>query len=667
MARSKISKGPQKIPDQLPLFMPDSDWRPLPSSEWPDLRKGAKYIGFDTETYDPYLQVKGPGFIRKDAYVAGYCLANDLGEKIYLPIRHPEDNVECPETAKRYVQDMLNGDQEKCGANLSYDIEAAWSEGIEIRGKLADIQVAEPLLDEERPGGFSLEKLAQARLGVGKNESLLREAAAAIGVDPKGGLALLPARYVGPYGQDDALHPIDIFKQQIVELEKENLLNIFELERELTPILFKMRLKGVKVDIDGAERAREESFKEAIELEKEMFEMAGKAFDPMDRNDLVPIFQNLGITVPITSKGNWSVTSPWLEMQSAPICLKIMRWRKNLKMRRDFLEGLILENHVNGRIHPQWHQLRMDRSEDVNAGEGDDVEAEQKGARSGRITSSRPSLTVIPSRDPVWGPIIRGLFVADDGCFWGKGDYNQQEPRITLHYAVLKGYEGAADAQARYIANRATDYHQMTADLILERTGKTLTRRHAKDINLGSTYGMGKEKLSWKLGIDIEQAEEILKIYHAGVPYVHSLQDRSMEIADSQGFIRTILGRKRRFMMWEPVGYGHKESKPAYRWEEALKRYGPGLKRAFIHKAWNAIAQGSAGDQMKTAIIMVAREGIIPQIQVYDELNNSYESEEQFKKVIDIMEHAIELNVPSLVEPEKGQSWGKLKKMKGWS
>jgi DNA polymerase-1 len=654
--------GPTQPNAQLPLFLPESSWRP--PTELKDLRKGATFIGFDTEGVDPKLQTHGPGYIRKDARCTGISLANDLGDKVYLPFGHPEDNMD-KDLVIRYATDMLSGEEIKCGTNLGYDLEALWSEGIKVNGKLHDITVAEPLLDEERPGGYSLEAQAKTRLGVGKTETLLKEAAAALfpkGTNPKQVIGLLPARYVGMYGEDDAFLPIQIAKQQIAELDKEGLNPVFELERELTLVLFQMRLKGVAVDLDKTEQLVAESYVEAKQLEREMFELSGKPFDPMDRNDLVPIFQSLGIHVPKTAKGNFSITTPWLEFQTHVLCQKIIRWRKNLKMRRDFLQGLILENHVNGRLHPQWHQLRQNKDEH-EAAQSEDDEVEQKGARSGRVTSSKPSLTVIPSRDKVWGPKIRSLFVADQGGFWGKGDYNQQEPRITLHHAVLKNYPGAAEACQKYINDKTTDYHQLTSDLIFERTGKKLERRHAKDINLGSTYGMGEEKMALKLGIDIEQAREILKIYHEGVPYVKKLEKHAMEIADANGFVRTILGRKRRFQMWEPAGYSEHERK-AYRYEEAVKRYGPTLQRSYLHKALNAIVQGSAGDQMKTAIVTIAREGIIPQIQVYDELNNSYESEAQFKKVIDIMEHAIEMKVPFLVEPEKGPSWGQLKKVK---
>jgi DNA polymerase I len=195
--------------------------------------------------------------------------------------------------------------------------------------------------------------------------------------------------------------------------------------------------------------------------------------------------------------------------------------------------------------------------------------------------------------------------------------------------------------------------------LILEKTGRQLVRRDAKDINLGTSYGMGIKKLARKLGIGLEAAKEIMQIYHAGVPYVRRLETRCMEVAQERGYIWTILRRKRRFPLWESAKQGE-YSFPIRDRAEALQRWGS-IRRAYTHKALNARCQGSAADQMKKAIVDLSREGLLPQLQVYDEVDGSYASVKEARRVQEIMEHAVETTVPFIAEPDVGTSWGDVK------
>jgi DNA polymerase I-like protein with 3'-5' exonuclease and polymerase domains len=315
-----------------------------------------------------------------------------------------------------------------------------------------------------------------------------------------------------------------------------------------------------------------------------------------------------------------------------------------------------LNNNVRGRLHPQWHQLRSSNE----SSEGDD--GDENGTRTGRIASSKPNLTNIPTRDPRWGKKIRSVFIADEGGKYCKNDFSSQEPRILLHFAFIKGYRGAAEARQRYLDDPNTDYHQMTADLIRERTGKIIERRPAKDINLGSAYGMGFYKLAAKLGLELEEAKKLLKVYHEGVPYVKKLEERCMEIVQAQGFIRTILGRKRRFKFWEPRAWERKKgATPVESYELAVEMWGQDVERSDAHKALNAICQGSAADQTKTAIVLLDREGLTPQIQVYDELGQTIWNDRDALRIKEVMEHAIEFEIPHVADPEVGRSWGETK------
>lgn len=674
--------------DQIPLITPDCDWEALPQSEWIDFRD-CKYLGLDTETDDPHLEDDGPGFIRGDAKVTGISLADEHGRRLYLPIGHAEGNVD-KRAALEYVQYQLRRPGLiKVGAHILYDIEALWSEGVDVPGDYRDIQVAEPLLDEDRPGGYSLEELARSYLGKGKYEGVLTEAGAAYGggkVSAKKLGATMPAKYWGEYAEEDAVLPIQIYLQQLRRIEEEDLQGIFDLETELTQVLWHMRRVGVAVDLERAQEVAAAARIHEEQVYRELEKIARFEFNPNSSQDIGKIFrEHYGIECPLTDAGNDSVKNEWLQEigdvdpdtkqpsgQGNEFAAGLYEVRRVSKMRTDFIEGAILQRNVRGRLHPQWHQLR----------EYDEEGKRTRGTRSGRIAASRPNLTQVPARDPVWGKRVRSLFVADQGKQWRKFDYSQQEPRFLVHFAFLmdqlprhmggRPMPGAAEAVRRWVEDPTVDYHQMVADMIEERSGRAMQRRPAKDINLGGAYGMGFLKLFNKLrihfpGLTHDMCKEILKTYHEGVPYVRAMSESCMERVRERGYIRTILGRRRRFNMWSRKKrfddsdleyFGMKFRS----YEEAVERFGEGnVERADIHKALNALIQGSAGDQMKKTLVLLHREGLTPQIQVYDELDGSYDNDEQTARIIHIMVTSIPLKVPHLVEPEVGPSWGELK------
>ena len=166
---------------------------------------------------------------------------------------------------------------------------------------------------------------------------------------------------------------------------------------------------------------------------------------------------------------------------------------------------------------------------------------------------------------------------------------------------------------------------------------------------------MGKGKLTAQLGYGEDHAAKVLKQYHDRVPFVKQLIKQVMSRAQDSGKIRTLLGRRCRFNLWEPNQFGvHKPMKH----EDALREYGPGIRRAFTYKALNKLIQGSAADMTKKTMVDLRSEGILPMIQLHDELDISIESTEQAKKVKEIMENCVELKVPNKVDYEVGDNWG---------
>ena len=180
-------------------------------------------------------------------------------------------------------------------------------------------------------------------------------------------------------------------------------------------------------------------------------------------------------------------------------------------------------------------------------------------------------------------------------------------------------------------------------------------RRVAKTMNLGLFYGMGQKKLGSQLGLGEEDTKELFDTYHSRVPFVKQLMGLAMKTANDNGQVRTILGRICHFDLWEPTRWGVHKPLPR---EDAVRKYGSSLKRGFIYKALNKLIQGSAADMTKKSMLDLYKEGIVAHIQIHDELDISVESSEQAKKIVEIMENAVKLEIPNKVDYESGKNWG---------
>jgi DNA polymerase I-like protein with 3'-5' exonuclease and polymerase domains len=282
------------------------------------------------------------------------------------------------------------------------------------------------------------------------------------------------------------------------------------------------------------------------------------------------------------------------------------------------------------------------------------LRSDQGGTVSGRLSYSNPNLQQIPARNKEMGDKIRSLFLPEEGRQWGSFDYSQQEPRLVAHYAasVNEKFTGADEFIEAY-QNESADFHQIVADMA------GISRTHAKTINLGLFYGMGKAKLARELGINKDAAEILLQTYNNRVPFVKKLATEVSNSASKYGFIRTIMGRKCRFDMWEPATFGMNK---AMDYEAAKAHYGNNVRRAFTYKALNRLIQGSAADQTKQAMIECYKAGFKPLLQIHDELCFSINEEKDINDVKQIMEGAIEhLKVPSKVDIALGRSWGEAK------
>ena len=345
------------------------------------------------------------------------------------------------------------------------------------------------------------------------------------------------------------------------------------------------------------------------------------------------VFDMLKIEYPRTEKTSApSFTKNFLQEHKHPVVNLIAKAREINKAHTTFIDSILRYEH-KGRIHAEINQLR-------NAGGG---------TVTGRFSYQNPNLQQIPARNKDLGPKIRSLFIPEEGCKWGCFDYNQQEPRLVVHYAALYKLPSVYDVLDSYKENTKADFHQTVADMA------EIPRIQAKTINLGLFYGMGKGKLQAELGVTKEKAAELFNTYHSRVPFVKQLMDKASNAAQERGQIRTLLGRLCRFHLWEPNSFGMHKALPH---EDALREHGPGIKRAYTYKSLNKLIQGSAADMTKKSMLELYKEGIVAHIQIHDELDLSIEDDKKAKKIVDIMESAVELEVPNKVDYEFGKNWG---------
>ena len=441
--------------------------------------------------------------------------------------------------------------------------------------------------------------------------------------------------YVGEYAERDAEMTLELWQEMKKEIYAQDIEDIFKLESELFPCLVDMRFLGVRVDTEAAHKLKEELVAEEKACLQKVKTETQVDVQIWAARSIEQVFQKLNLPYDRTEKTSApSFTKNFLQNHPNPVVKNIARAREINKAHTTFIDTILKHSH-KGRIHAEINQLRSDSG----------------GTVTGRFSYSNPNLQQIPARNKELGPKIRSLFIPEENCKWGVFDYSQQEPRLVVHYAAIQNMYAAGDVLDAYKDGDA-DFHQIVADMA------EIPRDQAKTINLGLFYGMGKNKLQAELGVNKERANELFKQYHARVPFVKQLMDSVMSRAQDRGKVRTLLGRLCRFHLWEPNQFGIHKALPH---EAALAEHGPGIKRAYTYKALNRLIQGSAADMTKKAMIQLYKEGITPHIQVHDELDISVTGPEQAEKIKDVMESAVDLEVPNKVDYESGPNWGSIK------
>jgi DNA polymerase I-like protein with 3'-5' exonuclease and polymerase domains len=645
------------------MIVPHTEW--LMPTEFPDLRN-ADEIAIDLETRDPDLKKKGSGSIVGNGEVVGIAVAVD-GFKGYFPIAHEEGpNLDRKKTLE-WLKDICESPATKIFHNAMYDVCWIRSLGIKINGLIIDTMIAASLIDENR-FSYTLNTLSWHHLSEGKNETKLLEAAKERGLDPKADMWRLPAMEVGAYGEKDAELTLKLWHKLKKIIVEDDLQDIFNLETDLFPCLVDMRFLGVRVDVSKANQlktalaVKEENLLQQIKIE------TGVDTQIWAAQSIATVFDKLKLPYSRTEKTDSpSFTKNFISNHENPVVNMVAEARKINKIRTTFIDTILSHEH-KGRIHADINQIRSDDG----------------GTVTGRFSYANPNLQQIPARDPETGPLIRSLFIPEENCKWGTFDYSQQEPRLVAHYALKFSLPSVNKIADSYESDPSTDFHKIVAEMA------NIPRSQAKTINLGLFYGMGKAKLQGELGVSPEKAEELFTQYHSQASFVKQLMNKVMKAAEARGQIKTLLGRRCRFPKYEPIlrgaDWGHYVPPEDDERMRELQEMGPHLKdfegnvitdkdgkpkknywyqnstrRAFTYKALNKLIQGSAADMTKKAMVELYKEGLLAHIQIHDELDFSIELESQAVKIKQIMEQAVELEVPNKVDYESGPNWGEIK------
>jgi DNA polymerase I-like protein with 3'-5' exonuclease and polymerase domains len=624
---------------QMVLIQPPEVW--CPPADLPDITD-AKKIAIDVETRDPDIKTLGPGWATGNGDVVGYAIAVD-GWSCYLPVGHLGGGNLDKRQVSKWLKKVFECPADKIMHNAQYD--AGWirREGFTLNGKLIDTMLIASLLDENR-FSYSLNSIAFEYMNKTKSERGLIEAAKAFGVDPKAEMWKLPANFVGSYAETDAKLALELYNYFTVEISKQELWQIVDLEHRLLPCLIDMTWNGVRVDTDQVERTRDKLVKREKEILRNIKKLTGLNVDIWAAQSISKAFDAAGISFPKTEKGAPSFTKQFLTEHTHELPQMILKARALNKTHGTFINSIAKHCGKDGRIHGHISQIRSDDG----------------GTVSGRISMSNPNLQQIPARDPELGPMIRDLFLPEEGEQWAGIDFSQQEPRILVHYAQVYGrskgveLQGAQEFVDQYNEDPNTDFHSMVAEMA------GIPRKQAKTINLGLMYGMGVGKMSDQLGISKEEAKKLVNQYHQRVPFVKSLMNgvtNRLNDKASSGSVRSILGRKCRFDLWEPDTF---EMNKALPYKEAVSEYGDTcrLKRAYTYKALNRLIQASAADMTKKAMVDIYETGKVPLIQIHDEIALSVQDSEEALRYSRIMEQAVPLEVPNKCDIEIGSSWG---------
>jgi DNA polymerase-1 len=581
----------------------------------------AKQISFDTETTSTD---------QMQASLVGISLATDTDGGFYVPVGHlkSEDEQLPKEVVMQALQPLLeNSAIPKVGHNIKYDAVLLARNGINVTPLSFDTMLAEWLINPTSRS-LGLKNLAWVRL-----DFKMTEIEELIGKGKKQrSMAEVGIEEVADYASDDAVVPLLLKTELEKELKERKVLALFnDIEMPLVQVLADMEMAGIALDVEYLEKFSQE-LKERIGLIKtQIFEAVGSEFNLNSPQQLSEaLFERLQLTPPDrtqkTSSGFYSTAAGTLEAMKGdhPVVDWVLEYRELSKLKNTYVDALPLQvNPHTGRVHTSYNQA---------------------GSVTGRIASSKPNLQNIPIRTEL-GRQVRKAFIAEPGHVLLAVDYSQVELRIVAHMS---------DDETMLAAfNAGQDIHAATAAAIFDVPIDQVTkdqRNRAKGVNFGLIYGMSAFGLSRYTDITLAEAEDFVNAYFEQFPGVKSYLENMKTQAAEQGYVETLLGRRRYFLTLK-------------------NQTNRNIRNREEREAINAPIQGTAADIMKIAMLKVpgalqtAKLSAKMLLQVHDELVLEC-PEEELKPTADlvrqIMEEAYSLKIPLLTEARSGPNWNEM-------
>lgn len=553
------------------------------------------------------------------AKIIGLAFSREKGKALYVPF--PKDQKATQEQLDEFKPLMANKKITKIGQNLKYDILVLHKYGVEVRGPIFDTMIAHYLLQPEMR--HNMDFLAESYLNYSpvSIETLIGKKG-----KNQGNMADVPVDQLVEYAGEDADITYQLKEYFAPELKKEGLFKLLtEVEGPLVNVLARMEVTGVKVDVDTLRTYSKQLEKESLEIEKEIYDMAGVQFNIGSPKQLGEVlFDHMKLEEkPKKTKSGQYATGEEILSKLAPkhaIADKILSYRELNKLKSTYVDALPRLIHSDGRIHTSYQQTV---------------------AATGRLSSVNPNLQNIPIRTDRGKEIRRAFIKGGEDYTFFAADYSQIELRIMAAFSqdenMIAAFKNGQDIHATTASKVfGVELDDVSADM----------RRQAKMVNFGIIYGISAYGLSQRLGIARKEAADIIEAYFTKFPAVKQYMDEVVEKARKQEYVETLLGRRRYL-------------------RDINSRNA--TNRGFAERnAINAPIQGSAADMIKIAMIRIdewlRKEQMKTKmiLQVHDELIFDVhidELEEVSKQVTDFMKYAMELPVPMEIGIGYGDNW----------
>ncbi len=583
----------------------------------------AQVISFDTETTSTE---------EMQAEIVGISFATEAGKGWYVPVGHLEGrNLPLAQVLAALAEPLTHPHIKKIAHNAKFDYLVLKRHGLAVAPLSFDTMIAQFLIE---PGSrIGLKEMALTRL----NEEMTHIEALIGKGKNQISMAQVPVEAAASYAAADAEVCLRLMPQLEAELKRDGLERLmYDVEMPLVTVLAEMEFQGVRLDLDFFHQFSKELTARLAEIEKEVFAQVGKSFNLNSTQQLSDVlFLQLKLTPPDrgrkTASGHYSTAADVLEEMRGqhPVLDLILEHRELAKLKSTYVDALPAAVDANtGRVHTSYSQT---------------------GSVTGRLSSNNPNLQNIPTRTET-GQRVRNGFIAEEGNMLLSVDYSQVELRIVAHMAgdqaMLEAFRQGQDIHA---ATAAAIYSVPLAEVTKE------MRRHAKAINFGLIYGMSAFGLTRRTELTLAESEKFVKVYFERFPGVKKYLDDTRRLAAEQGYVTTLLGRRRYF--------------PALR--SSLNQQ---MRQREEREAINAPIQGTAADIMKIAMLKIPGAlklaGLQGQmlLQVHDEIVlecPQSELEKTAEVVQKTMEEAYPLSIPLSTEARAGKSWGAMKVISG--